>query len=206
MRLFILVRHAHSVLNLEERVNGDPAVQVALTAAGNAQARALGLQLAHLPLEVCITTRFDRTRRTAELALEGREVPFETEPLLDDIDVGDLEGAPIREYRAWRRGHTRADRFPGGESLDEAARRYGEGLRRLLSRPVSCALVVCHEIPLRYALNAAAGSPELDGPVHDLANATPYCFDDAGLARAAGGIERLLTSVVSNVAQNPDLR
>ena len=39
-------------------------------------------------------------------------------------------------------------------------------------------LVVCHEIPVRYALNAAAGSDDLDGPEHAIPNATPYLFDE----------------------------
>ena len=185
------MRHAHTLLNLEQRVNGDPAVDVPLTEDGEAQARALGVEVAHLPLDACVTTRFPRTRRTAEIALDNRRVNWVTEPLLDDIDVGELEGRPIGEYRAWKRAHTRADRFPGGESLDEAAHRYAEGLRRLVDTPHDCVLVVCHEIPVRYALNGAGGSDQLDGPVHDVRNATPHLFEEAALRRAADRIERL---------------
>ena len=57
-------------------------------------------------------------------------------------------------------------------------------------------LVVCHEIPVRYAINAAAGSDELDRPVHDVRNAVPYLFDERRLAAAAEGIARLSLSVV----------
>jgi broad specificity phosphatase PhoE len=60
----------------------------------------------------------------------------------------------------------------------------------LLKRPFACVLVVCHEIPVRYAVNAAAGSDDLDAPVHDIPNATPVLFDEPALARAA---ERLRT-------------
>jgi hypothetical protein len=53
-------------------------------------------------------------------------------------------------------------------------------------------LVVCHEIPVRYALNAAVGSDSLDGPpFHDLPNAVPFAFDGAALARAAERIAQL---------------
>ena len=69
-------------------------------------------------------TRFGRTRETAEIALGSRRIPFHTEPLLDDVAVGELEGLPIDDYRTWKRAHTRADVFPGGESLDDAALRY----------------------------------------------------------------------------------
>ena len=191
MRLFLITRHAQSVLNEQQRVNGDPSVEVPLTARGEEEARSLGEQLAHVPIDVCVHTRFGRTRRTGELALTGREVPFEVEPLLDDIALGDLEGWPIEEYRAWKQEHTRKDRFPNGESLDEAALRYARGYRRLLARGEQTLLVICHEIPLRYALNAAAGSDELDGPIHDLRNAAPYLFDAAALEGAVARMEEL---------------
>ena len=191
MRLIVLTRHAHSTLNLTDRVNGDPSVPVTLTADGRAQADQLGHQLAELPLELCVHTRFGRTQETADEVLRGRVVPRVEERLLDDIDVGDLEGKTLDEYRAWKREHTRSDPFPGGESLDDAARRYALAYERLLERSEQTLLVICHEIPVRYALNAAAGSDDLDGPEHSIRNATPYLFDEDALARAAARIRSL---------------
>ena len=52
-------------------------------------------------------------------------------------------------------------------------------------------LVLTHEIPLRYAINAADGSDDLDGPTRQLANATPYLFDQEALERAVEQIEKL---------------
>ena len=135
MRLFVLVRHGQSELNATRRVNGDPAVPVGLTPQGEAEAGGLALQVAGLELDLCVHTRFGRTRATAEIALDGRGVPCEVEPLLDDIDVGELEGRTIDDYRAWKTAHTRADAVPGGESLDDAARRYATAFERLLARP-----------------------------------------------------------------------
>src|SRR5919204_5956884 len=192
VRLFVVARHAESTLNLERRINGDPAVEVALTERGREESRQLGIQVANVPLDLCVYTRFGRTRDTAAIAVAGRGLPTLVEPLLDDIDIGELEGRSIDDYRAWKRVHRRSDPFPGGESLDDAARRYARGFRRLLERPERCILVVCHEIPLRYALNAAGGSDQLDGPVHELRNATPYLFDEPTLERAAEQIERLV--------------
>ena len=191
MRLFVIARHAHSTLNLERRINGDPSVPVPLTEQGEEEARQLGIQVANVPIDACVHTRFPRTRETAAIALAGRDVPTRVEPLLDDIDVGNLEGQTIDEYHAWKRQHTRADRFPGGESLDEAARRYAHGFRKLVEGPGECVLVVCHEIPLRYALNAVGGSGQLDGPVHALRNAAPYLFMEPALLRAAERVAEL---------------
>jgi len=192
VRLFVLSRHGQTVLNVERRVNGDPALDIPLTPEGEQTARQLGHEVASVPIEVCVHTRFRRTRETARLALEGRDVPFVEEPLLDDIDVGELEGRTIDDYRAWKEAHTRGDRFPGGESLDEAALRYARAFRALLARPEQSLLVVCHEIPIRYALNAASGSNDLDGPEHGIPNATPFLFDDGALGRAAARIDELV--------------
>ncbi len=191
MRLAFLARHGESTLNVEGLVNGDPRVEVPLTEAGEAAARALGVQLANVPIDLCVTSRFGRAKRTAELALAGRGVPFREEPLLDDIDVGELEGAAVGDYRAWKRAHSRSDAFPGGESLDDAARRYARALRALVALEAETLVVVCHEIPVRYALNGAAGSDDLDGPVHVIANAAPFAFDAAALERAAARIDEL---------------
>jgi probable phosphoglycerate mutase len=191
LRLFMLTRHAHSTLNVEGRVNGDPSVPVPLTEQGREEARRLGGQLAQLPIDLCVHTRFARTRETADGILRGREVPYLEEPLLDDIDVGELEGATIADYRAWKREHSHADPFPGGESLDAAARRYARAFAILLERPERSILVVCHEIPIRYALNAASGSDDLDGPAHTLSNATPYLFGDESLERAAKRMQEM---------------
>jgi probable phosphoglycerate mutase len=194
VRLFVIARHAESTLNIERRINGDPAAEVPLTETGREEARQLGIQVANVPFDLCVQTRFGRTRDTLAIAVAGRGLPVVVEPLFDDIDVGDLEGRSIEDYRAWKRAHRRSDPFPGGESLDDAARRYAQGFRRLLERPEDRLLVVCHEIPLRYALNAAGGSDDLDGPVHQLRNATPYLFDEAALARAADQIDALVSS------------
>jgi broad specificity phosphatase PhoE len=195
VQLFVLARHAESVLNHENRINGDPSVEAPLTDRGRDEARLLGLQVRSLPLDACLHTRFGRTAETARIAMEGRDVPLVAETLFDDVRVGELEGWTIDAYRAWKRQHRRSDRFPGGESLDDAAARYAESFRRLLESAYNCALVVCHEIPIRYALNGAAGSDSLDRPVHAIPNATPFLFDEHSLGRVVEGIDRLAATV-----------
>ena len=160
-------------------------MDVRLTDKGRRESTLLGEQLRNVRIDLCIVTRFGRTRETAEVAVGDHGVTFEVEPLFDDVDVGALEGKPLDEYRAWKRAHTRADPFPDGESLDAAAARYGRALESLLRRRETTILVVAHEIPVRYALNAAEGSDDLDAPHHSIANATPYVFDEERLAEAA---------------------
>ncbi|HKO74740.1 MAG TPA: histidine phosphatase family protein [Gaiellaceae bacterium] len=192
MRLFVFARHGESVLNFERRINGDPSVDVQLTEEGRSQAHKLGVEIANIGVDLCVHTRFSRTKETAEIALAGREVPLVEEPLLDDIDVGDLEGETLEAYRAWKHSHAREVPFPGGESLDDAALRYAQSFRKLLALPHDTVLIITHEIPIRYALNGASGSDSLDGPAHEVENAVAYLFDDESLARAVDGIETIL--------------
>ena len=192
MRLFVFARHGESVLNIERRINGDPSVDVPLTEGGRSQAHELGVEIANIGFDLCLHTRFSRTRETAEIALAGRGVTLMEDPLLDDIDIGDLEGETLESYRAWKHSHAREVPFPGGESLDDAALRYAQALRGMLALPHDTVLVITHEIPIRYALNGAGGSDSLDGPAHEIENGVIYLFDDEALARAADGIETIL--------------
>jgi broad specificity phosphatase PhoE len=195
MRLFVFARHAESVLNLERRVNGDPSVQVPLTERGRWEAAQLGQTLGNLRIDVCYHSRFPRTAETARIAMAGREIVWEIDPRFDDVDIGELEGWKIEDYRAWKHSHPRDESFPGGESLDEAARRYAKAFRGLLESPYNSVLVLTHEIPIRYALNGAVGSSTLDGPAHELPNAVPYLFDEDGLRRAVAGIDAVVGKV-----------
>jgi broad specificity phosphatase PhoE len=189
VRLLLLARHGQSLFNVAGVVNGDPSLDRGLSDAGRAAAGSLGLQLAALSIDLCATSRFPRAQETARLALGSRPpVPTVVDPDLDDVRIGQLEGRTLDDYRAWKHLHTRHDRFPGGESLDEAARRYAAAFERLADRPEGTILCVCHEIPVRYAVNGAAGSPDPDAPFHDVANATPYLFDEPGLRRAVANL------------------
>jgi broad specificity phosphatase PhoE len=192
MRLVLLARHGQSLFNADGVVNGDPALDRGLSPLGLDEARDLGRQIAGVAIDLCVVSAFPRAQQTAQLALAGHDaVPWEVDPELNDVRIGALEGDTLEDYRTWKHAHTRADHFPGGESLNDAARRYAGAYERLLRRPENTILCVCHEIPVRYAVNAAAGSDDLDGPFHHVANATPYVFDADGLSRA---VERLARS------------
>jgi 2,3-bisphosphoglycerate-dependent phosphoglycerate mutase len=190
MRLLLLARHGQSLFNVDQVVNGDPARDRGLSLLGIEEARKLHGQIAGVSIDLCVVSEFPRAQQTARLALDDREgIPFEVDPDLNDVRIGELEGRTLDEYRSWKQTHGHGDPFPGGESLDDAARRYGAAYERLLQRDEDTILCVCHEIPVRYAVNAADGSADLDWPVHAIANATPYVFDAAALERAVRRLE-----------------
>ena len=191
MRLFLVARHGQSLFNVDKIVNGDPTLDRGLSEQGIEEAERLAGQLAALPLELVVISPFPRAVQTANIALDGREVPHLVDDELGDVRIGELEGESLDAYRATPAHSDRKQRFPGGESLDEAALRYSGAFERLLARDEHVILVVCHEIPVRYLVNAATGSPELNGPVKYVANADPYLFDEASLSRAVQRIREL---------------
>jgi broad specificity phosphatase PhoE len=193
VQILVLARHGQSLFNVEGVVNGDPALDRGLSPLGAEEAMHLGRQLAGIAVGLCVTSEFPRAKETARLALGDRAAATATivDPDLNDICIGELEGETLDAYRAWKRARPRATPFPGGESTGDAARRYADALERLLTRPEETILCVCHEIPVRYAVNAALGSDELDRPLHDVANATPYLFAADGVRRAIPRLREL---------------
>jgi broad specificity phosphatase PhoE len=191
MRLFLVARHGQSLFNVDQVVNGDPALDRGLSEQGIEEAGRLAGQLAALSLDVVAVSPFPRALQTANLALAGREVPHLVDEDLGDVRIGELEGKSLDAYRDTPAHSNRKVRFPGGESLDEAALRYASAFGRLLARDETVTLVVCHEIPVRHLANAAGGSGELNGPLKFVANATPYLFDETSLSRAVERIREL---------------
>src|SRR5436853_1353981 len=191
MRLFLICRHGQSLFNVDKIVNGDPALDRGLSEQGIEEAKRLSGQIATMPLELVVVSPFPRALQTANIALDGRDVPHLVDEELGDVRIGELEGASLEAYRETPAHENPKERFPGGESLDEAALRYAGAFERLLARDEAATLVVCHEIPVRYLANSAAGSGEVNGPLHYVANAAPYVFDDTSLRRAVERIREL---------------
>src|SRR5437868_15396880 len=171
MRLFLICRHGQSLFNVDKIVNGDPALDRGLSEQGIEEAKRLSGQIATMPLELVVVSPFPRALQTANIALAGRDVPHLVDEELGDVRIGDLEGKSLDDYRAAPAHSNRKERFPGGESLDEAALRYAGVFERLLERDEAVTLVVCHDIPVRYLANTPAGSEEPNGPPPFVPNA-----------------------------------
>ena len=119
-------------------------------------------------------------------------MPFEVEPLLDDIDVGELEGRTIDDYRAWKMDAHARRRLPGRREPRRLGRaRYADAYERLLARPERGSSSSATRSPSATRSTPPAGSDELDGPAHEIGNCVPHLFDEDGLARAVERIRAL---------------
>jgi 2,3-bisphosphoglycerate-dependent phosphoglycerate mutase len=184
----LFVRHGESEFSAKALVNGNPSVACPLTELGRQQARQLGERLAGEPIGLCVVTEFERTTETADLVLAGRELPWLVLPELNDPFDGAFEGGSLANYRKWAATHGPEDEPPGGgETRLAIASRYVRGFRTVLERPETTVLVVCHSLPIAFAVAAADGrSPRAKMPL--ITPAEPHVLYADQLAHA---IERM---------------
>ncbi len=121
-------------------------------------------------------TRFQRTHETLHLAWPGHPSP-EVLSALDDVRLGEFEGRPRDDYRAWRQTHGVSERPAGGESRLDALDRYIVGYEHILADERFPALVITHDQVIRYLANALMAGDPLQGVVRSIANAQPYGYD-----------------------------
>jgi broad specificity phosphatase PhoE len=170
----ILVRHGQSEWNALGRLQGvsDPP----LSAAGRAEAEALGAFVAALGPERVVSSDLRRARLTRELlGLPGDVVVGDPDPRWRESDLGDWTGRLPGElspdehaaFLLWRVGrHTP----PGGESWAATRARVAGAARDLEATGARCAVVVTHGGPVRALCHELTGlDPEAMVPV---ANAT----------------------------------
>ena len=184
----VLARHGESEFSVEGLTNGDPRVPCALTATGREEARRLGAELADDPIDLCVTSEFERVLQTAELALAGCDVPRLVLADLNDIRFGEFEGRPLTEYRAWAHAHGPEDVVPGGDSRAQTVARYVRAYRTILARPEETVLVVTHGLPVRYVLDALKGRNPA-AAVTQVPYAEPFRLVATELAAAVARLE-----------------
>lgn len=164
----LLVRHGETKWNREGRYQGR--TDIPLSPDGEAQVKALGLRLAHIPIARAISSPLSRARRTAEAILAGRSTPLEFDDGLLEISHGEWEGQLASDlelshaemFGTWR---TNPDRHvpagPGAETLGDVEDRAWPVLLRLCSSLGSgeTGLIAAHDAVNRALLCRVLGLP-----------------------------------------------
>jgi broad specificity phosphatase PhoE len=164
----LLVRHGETNWNREGRYQGR--TDIPLSPDGEAQVKALGLRLAHLPIARAISSPLSRARRTAEAILVGRTTPLEFDDGLLEISHGEWEGQLASDlelshaemFGTWR---THPDRHvpagPGAETLGDVEDRAWPVLLNLCSTlgPDDTGLIAAHDAVNRALLCRVLGLP-----------------------------------------------
>jgi probable phosphoglycerate mutase len=149
----ILARHGESDYSARGVLNGDPGRRCRLTSTGRIQAQRLGMLLRVEPIDLCVTSAFERTKETAEIALAPRAIPRLVVYELNDHPAGEFEGKGIAEYIAWAHASPSREPIPGAaESRLDVLRRFARGYRLLLDRPEPTIVAILHSLPISYLL------------------------------------------------------
>jgi len=129
MKRLLLARHGQSVSNAVRRFQG--AQDVALSPLGVRQAEALRRALGRRRIAHVYVSPLERARRTAEIALAGRDLPLTVVDDLRELSLGQWEGCTVEEirttgpgdpYARWVRDPVQCSP-PGGEPLPEVQAR-----------------------------------------------------------------------------------
>lgn len=160
----LLVRHGSTPLSgTHYSGRADPE----LTEVGQAQARAVAARLAGTPgVAAVVASPLRRTRQTAAPVADALGVPVRTDDDLVETDFGRWDGRTFADVAAeWpqERAAWLADLAvapPGGESVNQVARRVRRSRDRLLAAyPGRTVVVVSHVTPIKLLLCAALGAP-----------------------------------------------
>ena len=187
MPLLVIVRHGQSAWNLENRFTGE--VDVDLTPAGEAEARAAGKKLADLSFSCCFTSVLKRAMETLSLILAESTYPAPPvirDKALNERNYGRLQGLNKAEVAKqygehqvgiWRRSYT--VRPPGGESLEDTAHRvvpyYEQTIVPLLKKEENI-LIVAHGNSLRALMMHLEHLSEEAIAATDLPTGTPRLY------------------------------
>ncbi|MEL6861869.1 MAG: histidine phosphatase family protein [Pseudomonadota bacterium] len=169
-RRLYLMRHGFvDYTSPEVRAAQDPSIAY-LTDEGREEARAAGIALSDVHLDVAFHTGLNRTQETAEIVLSQHELEtpeLEAEPRFAELKSGqymDFKSpehlAAVMTFQFEQAGQPDATFLEGGEKFADAMVRIEDGLKGLLSRPGwATGLLVAHEVVNRMILAWAIGAP-----------------------------------------------
>ncbi|MDX6514991.1 MAG: ribonuclease / adenosylcobalamin/alpha-ribazole phosphatase [Gaiellaceae bacterium] len=195
MQRLLALRHAESVLNATERLNGDPGVPCGLSDRGRDQARKAAADLAGESIDLCVVSQLERARATADRLLAGRAMPVIAMAEFNETTFGHFEGQHWADgYHEWALATGPSDPCPGGgESRASVVLRVCNGYAALLRRREHTILLVTHGAPIRYALDAREGKPP-QAHVHGVPAAHPFAFARDDVVAAVAVLERWLAA------------
>ncbi len=193
MTTFLLIRHAHTVINgtgLAGRAPGH-----SLSAEGGTQAQRLAQWLQPISLDAVYSSPMTRARQTARAIAETHQLPVQIHARFNEIDYGAWTGKTFtslqEDVQWWRWNHLRSlSRPTEGESMLKAQARALDALFALYQRhPSGNIAIVSHADMIKSVLSYLLGTP-LD------------LFERIEIAPASVSVVRLYEDAVSVLCLN----
>ncbi len=159
--ILYIIRHGETEWNKVKRLQGQ--TDIPLAEEGIRLARETGKGMKDLPIDLVISSPLTRAVQTAELLIEGRDVPILTDDRMIEISFGDWEGECIFDSdvlpsdfrRLFYEDPLHCICPPNGETFDEVRRRTGAFYQSLLDNPDyedKCILISTHGAASRCLL------------------------------------------------------
>ena len=136
--MLYIMRHGRTDWNDQHKLQGQ--TDIPLNAEGRRMAEKAREEYREIPLDVCYCSPLVRARETAEIFLQGREIPLRTDDRLREMSFGDYEGlansfsipdCPINVLFQAPELYTRS--VGGAETFEELFARTGEFLREVIN-------------------------------------------------------------------------
>jgi broad specificity phosphatase PhoE len=172
MEKIYFVRHGETDWNRDRRIQGQS--DLPLNDVGRDQAHTLAVTLASIHFDAAFSSDLSRALETAEIVLQGREIPIQLQIGLRERNFGKWEGRLADEIEVAGflagTGWPYVDAPPGGESVADLDRRVVETVSAIgAAHPEQTILMVAHGGVIRSALYAWVG---VDAPI--IANCGVY--------------------------------
>lgn len=183
MRLY-MIRHGQTYANRDKFYYGKE--EVDLTPLGEEQAKSIRPVLERIPFDKVYSSDYLRAIRTQQLALPG--VEGIREPLLREIDAGELGGKPHSylvenqaKYGDWTPGKDQRGYAPaGGESMEDVGNRLKKFLQMLEKDPCDNVAAFVHNGVLGCMLRLVLGATDFKRNAVYSANCAVHVFEYDG--------------------------
>ena len=173
---YFVMRHGEAQNNAENTLDATNARAFPLTESGRAQARAAAASLAGKGVTRIITSPFERARETARAAAEALGLDpaaIVVDERLRELDFGSFDGAPYEQFVEAKKTLSCNDLIGGGESYNDARRRFGEALFEYEDTYADEGLlIVTHGIGVESLAALSEGNP-FRGLLCDIPHALP---------------------------------
>jgi len=151
MTEIILVRHGETEWNVAEIYRGR--ADVALNEVGIGQAELLGKYLGRLKLDAIYSSPLRRALDTANIVAQHQDITVQVTHGLIDFDYGEWQGLPDQKvamlypdlHNEWQ-ANPHLVRMPGGENLDDVAKRALGVVSEVVSKYKGGTVLVSHRV------------------------------------------------------------
>ena len=135
--MLYIIRHGKTDWNNERKLQGR--TDIPLNEEGIEMARRARDEYRNVSFDICYCSPLKRARQTADILLEGRDIPIITDDRLLEMSFGIYEGMAngyddpdLYVSRLFRDPAGFTERLEGGESLDDLFERTGDFLESIV--------------------------------------------------------------------------